>query len=87
MNKNIAADASRANCAGRIEHLFVVRIWLEAGGSVTWRGWIEHVASRERLYFTSLRDAYDFVQCRLGVHQTQRVNDAQAKESGQDNEK
>jgi len=55
--------------AGRREHLFVVRIWQEPSRarSGQWRGAVEHVASQQRLYFTSLGDLADFVTLRLNA--------------------
>jgi hypothetical protein len=51
----------------RTEHLFVVRVWRETKGASpdTWRGSIEHVATQQRLFFTSLADAHDFIAARL----------------------
>ncbi len=51
----------------RSEHLFIVRLWQEAGqppGS-PWRGSVEHVPSAQRFYFTSLDDLNDFITLRL----------------------
>jgi hypothetical protein len=47
----------------RSPDVFVVRIWFEraaANGSRR-RGYVEHVASRQRRYFLELEDALDFV--------------------------
>lgn len=51
----------------RSEHLFLVRIWLEAGQvkPVRWRGTVQHVASGQRFHFASLRDLTDFIALRL----------------------
>jgi hypothetical protein len=39
----------------RTEHLFIVRLWREADGDPgTWRGSIEHVATRQRQYFSDV---------------------------------
>jgi len=50
------------------QHLFIVRIWIEAGQSALsqWRGSVEHVPSGQRLYFVSLGDLNDFMLGRLG---------------------
>ncbi len=43
-------------------NVFVIRIWLEpaaCGGSK--RGYVEHVASGQRRYFSTLVDALEFV--------------------------
>ncbi len=52
----------------RTEHLFIVRMWQEpsqAARAAHWRGYIEHVPSGQRLYFTSLTDLNDFIGQRL----------------------
>lgn len=52
----------------RIHHTFIVRIWTEPTTSVQlpqWRGMVEHAATRQRLYFTSMNDMNDFVNSRL----------------------
>ncbi len=51
----------------RTEHLFVVRVWRETVGasSEKWRGSIEHVSTKQRLFFTSLADVHDFIAARL----------------------
>jgi hypothetical protein len=51
----------------RAEHLFIVRMWQEPSQAVSahWRGYIEHVPSGQRLYFTSLTDLNDFIGQRL----------------------
>ena len=51
----------------RVEHLFIVRMWQEPSQAVTahWRGYVEHVSSGQRLYFTSLTDLNDFIGQRL----------------------
>ncbi|PZR98382.1 MAG: hypothetical protein DLM69_08735 [Candidatus Chloroheliales bacterium] len=48
----------------RVEHLFIVRIWgeLDAGRELgQWRGSVEHLASRERRYFTAFSDLTAFI--------------------------
>lgn len=56
-----------ANFKERTEHLFLVRLWVEAGQAepVEWRGTVEHVPSGQRLNFISLRDLTDFIALRL----------------------
>jgi hypothetical protein len=43
--------------------VFVIRIWFEpaADDNRTGRGYVEHIASRQRRYFVNLGDAFDFV--------------------------
>jgi hypothetical protein len=52
----------------RSQHLFLVHIWQEPGEEAAsgWRGSVEHVPSRQRMYFKSLRDLNDFILLRLG---------------------
>jgi len=55
--------------APRQEHLFVIRIWEEAGrenAAPTWRGSAQHVPSGQQLYFASLRDMNDFITLKTG---------------------
>jgi hypothetical protein len=51
----------------RVEHLFLVRMWLEPAQAepVTWRGTVEHLPSGLRLNFIALRDLSDFIALRL----------------------
>ena len=51
----------------RAEHLFIVRLWQEPSqlAAAHWRGYVEHVSSGQRLYFTSLADLNDFIGQRL----------------------
>jgi hypothetical protein len=50
----------------RTEHLFVVRLWREASGAPgTWRGSIEHVATRQRRYFSDLDALPSFIGTRI----------------------
>jgi hypothetical protein len=50
----------------RVEALFVIRLWREAGGesSEGWRGYVEHVPSKQRLYFSDFTDLTDFMRLR-----------------------
>jgi len=59
----------------RTEHAFLVRIWQEAdnGASADWRGFIEHVSTKQRLYFSEIADLNDFVRLRLQPHGHQSI--------------
>ena len=50
-----------------LDHLFIVRLWREAGGEAAWpwRGSVEHVPSGQRLHFSTLADLTDFMTWRL----------------------
>jgi len=52
----------------RVEHLFVVRMWLEPDprGS-QWRGSVRHVPSGRRLFVAGTADIADFIALQLGV--------------------
>jgi hypothetical protein len=56
-----------AQSAGRLEHLFIIRVWQEPEQIKTaeWRGSVEHVPSGQRLYFVSFNDLNDFIRLRL----------------------
>jgi len=49
------------------EHVFIVRLWYEPDGeqSAQWRASVEHYPSRQRMYFTTLKDLNDFITLRL----------------------
>ena len=47
----------------RIEELFLVRFWREQGAA--WRGYVEHVATKRRVYFSELSDLNEFLRLRL----------------------
>jgi hypothetical protein len=47
----------------RIEHLFLVRFSRDQGAP--WRGYVEHVSSKQRVYFSELSDLNDFLRLRL----------------------
>lgn len=53
----------------RVEHLFLVRMWLEPAQAepVKWRGTVEHLPSGLRFNFISLRDLADFIALRLNM--------------------
>ncbi len=51
--------------------VFVIRIWLEpAPGGGLKRGYVEHIASGQRRYFSSLVDALEFVAALGGMPST-----------------
>ncbi len=52
----------------RREHVFVVRMWREAGvlRETDWRGFVDDSAGH-RLYFTGFADLNDFFRIRLGL--------------------
>jgi hypothetical protein len=45
-------------------HIFVLQVWVEpqAGGPGSRRGYVEHVATRERRYFAAFDEALAFVE-------------------------
>jgi hypothetical protein len=52
----------------RIDHVFMVRLWAETSGEAAqpdWRGVVEHAASGQRRYFTSLDDLTAFLRTQL----------------------
>ena len=53
----------------RPQHLFIVRMWSEADSPdlTRWRGSVEHVASGQKFYFTSVRDMNDFIALHLNA--------------------
>lgn len=50
----------------RNEHLFLVRVWREPPGD--WRGFVEHVTSQHRVYFTNVTQVADALLLRLANH-------------------
>jgi hypothetical protein len=50
-------------------HSFVVRIWHEAvdqeGKPTAWRGYVDHIASGKRHYFTDLKGVVSFMEQQL----------------------
>jgi len=52
----------------RIEHLFVVRTWFEAGAedSSAWRGYVEHVTTGARRYFAEFAELDAFIVRSMG---------------------
>ena len=54
----------------RIDHVFMVRLWAETTGESAqpeWRGVVEHAASGQRRYFTSLDDLAAFLRAQLAA--------------------
>jgi hypothetical protein len=47
----------------RSEQLFLVRFWSEHGAA--WRGYVQHVPSKQRMYFSELSDLNEFLRLRL----------------------
>lgn len=50
-----------------LQHTFIVRLWANAhaANAPQWRGSVEHVASGQRFYFTSLGDLEGFIARQL----------------------
>ena len=50
--------------------LFLVRLWHEQSErrGINRRGYVEHVTSKQRMYFSDLADLTDFMGFRLGDH-------------------
>jgi hypothetical protein len=52
----------------RVEQLFVVRIWREAGArDRSYRGSVVHVSTQQRTYFSELADLVEFMRLRFEV--------------------
>jgi len=50
----------------RIEHVFLVRMWLEPGsGNANWRGSVQHVSTGRRLFVGSPGEVGDFIALQL----------------------
>lgn len=50
----------------RIEHVFLVRMWLERDSTRSqWRGSVQHVASGRRLFVGSPGEVSDFITVQL----------------------
>ncbi len=58
----------------RLEHLFVVRVWYEAGAADpdAWRGSIEHTATGARRYFTDFGSLTAFIATETRLPQAPR---------------
>lgn len=49
----------------RFEHAFLVRTWCEigdAGAPLEWRGFVEHLPTKDRRYFCDFADLCDFIR-------------------------
>ncbi len=70
-----------ANITGSAEHLFIIRIWQEAGQTPTgpWHGTVEHIPSARGLYFASLNDLADFIALRLNGNPQAQMPTGQAQ--------
>lgn len=50
----------------RVEHVFLVRMWLErGGGEAQWRGSVQHVGSGRRMFVGSPGEVGDFISLQL----------------------
>ena len=50
----------------RVEHVFLVRMWLERGATESqWRGSVQHVASGRRLFVGSPGEVSEFISVQL----------------------
>lgn len=51
------------------QHLFTVRLWAETNATALtqWRGLVEHIATGQKFYFTSLGDMQDFIALQLAA--------------------
>lgn len=58
------------NSDGARRHLFLVRIWQDAG-KATWNGRAVHVSSGRQFSFASLRDLSDFIALTLDLPGTE----------------
>jgi hypothetical protein len=47
----------------RTEQLFLVRFWREPDAA--WRGYVEQVTTKQRIYFSELSDLNEFMRVRL----------------------
>lgn len=69
-------DGSTSDNSGTPEphpQLFIVRLWWErenAASSGEWRGWVEHVPTRERRYFREIENVAEFIHGLLEKQQT-----------------
>jgi hypothetical protein len=69
-DRNYSEGARLVMTPKRIDHVFMVRLWSEtATGRLPpdWRGVVEHAASGQKLYFTSLDDLIAFLTEHLGT--------------------
>jgi hypothetical protein len=56
------------DAGARVEQLFVVRIWREAGARErSYRGYIVDVATQQRRYFSEVADVVEFIRLHFDV--------------------
>lgn len=56
------------DAGARVEQLFVVRIWREAGARErSYRGYIVDVATQQRSYFSEVADVVEFIRLHFDV--------------------
>jgi len=62
--RTAGAYAHRMSDTKRDVHIFVLQVWIEpqAGGPGSRRGYVEHVVTRERRYFSAFDEALAFVE-------------------------
>jgi hypothetical protein len=62
--RTAGAYARRMNDTTRDVQIFVLQVWIEpqAGGPGSRRGYVEHVVTRERRYFSAIAEALAFVE-------------------------
>ena len=57
-------------------HSFIIRVWYEAqdgdGNILAWRGSIDHVGSKNRLYFQNFDGIVRFIQEQSGVRKEKK---------------
>jgi hypothetical protein len=73
----MGGDQGPGDQLAQIQHLFIVRIWSESSHAAAsqWRGSVEHVPSRQQLYFANLSDLNDFITLRLNSKQSRQMED------------
>jgi hypothetical protein len=74
------AEFAQPDRPGRVEHLFVVRVWYEAGlaDPTAWRGSIENTASGARRYFTDFQGLTSFIATETRPPQAPHVLDSKS---------
>ncbi len=61
----------------RIEHSFVVRVWREPRATRC-RGYIVHVSTKQRMYFSELADLLEFIRRRFELAGNAQTYDSAA---------
>jgi hypothetical protein len=66
--------------SARVEHLFVVRVWYEAGAATAeaWRGSVEHTGSGARRYFADFASLTAFIAAEVRPAQASLAVDGKA---------